>query len=72
MSECLTTGGGKTGKPCVFPFEYKGKEYSNCAWEEGEDKPWCSTKVDSNGKHVDGSSHWGYCNAYCPATADPR
>ena len=72
VSDCLTTGGGQVGKPCVFPFEYKGKKYSNCAWEIGEAKPWCSTKVEPTGKHVTGGNHWGDCNAYCPATEDPR
>ena len=68
---CLTTGGGQTGKPCVFPFNYKGTEYTSCRWEDGESNAWCSTKVE-NGLHVSGESEWGYCNAHCPALSQPR
>ena len=31
-----------------------------------ENKPWCSTKVDRNGKHVKGN--WGSCETNCPST----
>jgi len=31
-----------------------------------ENKPWCSTKVDKNGKHVKGN--WGSCETNCPST----
>ena len=51
LNECLTTGGGNTGKPCIFPFKYNGKEYNHCQWKKGESEPWCSTKV-TKGHHV--------------------
>ena len=37
-----------SGSPCVFPFVYSGKVYTECAeWVHGgedEGKFWCSTK----------------------------
>jgi hypothetical protein len=37
----------KTG-PCVFPFNYKGKEYNECF--PGKYGDWCATEVDEKGK----------------------
>ena len=62
--KCVTTGGGNTGKPCVFPFIYNGKKHNNCAWRKAERKPWCSTKV-VNGRHVAHQAEWGYCSLEC-------
>jgi len=53
--------------PCIFPFTYAGKEYTSCTVEGHPDqKTWCSTKVDSQGVHVDGGGHWGVCGKGCP------
>ena len=53
--------------PCVFPFRYNGVSYSQCTLVEAEDnKPWCSTLVDSNGDHVSGGGHYGDCSPKCP------
>ena len=57
-------------KTCVFPFTYKGKEYTKCApynrgsssYPENRDTPFCATAVHDNGTWVD----WGYCLPDCP------
>ena len=49
----------------MFPFIFKGKEHNECIYEKGENTPWCSTKVDANGKHVNGQKQWGYCGEGC-------
>ena len=55
---CLTVAGPDTGSPCIFPFTFSGVTYVSCAaWVYGgqpEGTQWCSTKVDSNGVHVNG------------------
>lgn len=38
---------------CIFPWKFKGKEYSGCTTDH-DVKLWCSTKVDSNGNHAGG------------------
>jgi hypothetical protein len=38
---------------------------NECIYEKGENTPWCSTKVDANGKHVSGQKQWGYCGEQC-------
>ena len=49
----------KHGGQCVFPFIYNGITYFGCTLE-GNDQPWCSTEVDSDGNHVDGK--WVNCD----------
>jgi len=64
---CKTSSGGpQIDAACVFPFIYKGKEYKECTFEKGDEKPWCSTKVDGDRKHVGGQQQWGYCGEQCP------
>ena len=29
-------------------------------------KPWCSTKVNDKGVHINGQGKWGYCGSECP------
>ena len=62
---CITTGGPNPGKPCIFPFTFKGVTYNGCA-PEVKSETWCSTKVDKNGKHVTGQSEYGVCSNSCP------
>ena len=64
--ECLTTDDSPKKKiPCKFPFKLKGKTYNTCTTATDPDnKNWCSTKTDSNGKHMRGQ--WGYCDQNCP------
>jgi len=51
---------------CVFPFIHNGIEHNACSWFNGDEHPWCSTKVDTNGIHVDGQSQYGHCGEHCP------
>lgn len=60
---------------CVFPFKFEGKTYDGCTYHiskngERDPKPWCSTKIDSNGEHVKssrkGGKHFGHCSKNCP------
>ena len=46
---------------CIFPFKDSGKTCTGptCYKTDGDSKAWCSTKVDGNGKHVNG--HYKYC-----------
>ena len=67
---CKAEGQGKaygsgdgTAQDCVFPFKYMGKTYESCATPSGGHKPYCATKVDSNGNLVAGK--WARCNNYC-------
>ena len=60
--ECFTESGPETGKPCAFPFTYKGNTYEKCT-EIEHDQFWCSTEVDDNGVHVSGK--WGNCGKEC-------
>jgi hypothetical protein len=46
----------------VFPFKYRGTVYESCTDKENN-VPWCSTKVDANGNHVEGK--WGNCDSEC-------
>jgi len=50
---CYTT----SGKPCFFPFKYKGITYSACTYADWS-RPWCSTSV-TNGNY---NGQWGNCN----------
>ena len=31
-----------------------------------ETEPWCSTKVDDMGRHIENQGNWGYCGENCP------
>ena len=35
-------------------------------------KPWCSTKVDESGKHVNGERMFGICGKGCPFPENER
>ena len=61
-------GGDDPGKPCVYPFTYKERTYTECTTFENNNTHWCSTEVDASGNYIDGK--WGNCNAKCP-TAKP-
>lgn len=58
------------GKPCKFPFTYRGQVYNECIKEENNDRLWCFTEFPDEGKT--GPIRWGICNVNkeeCPATA---
>ena len=67
---CKAEGQGKaygsgdgTAQDCIFPFKYKGKTYTACVTPSDGQKPYCATKVDSNGNLVEGK--WARCNDFC-------
>ena len=60
--KCKTFSGPKPNKPCIFPFDYKGRTHFDCITVE-HDQLWCSTEVDANGSHIDGN--WGNCGDEC-------
>ena len=49
-SSCVTVSGPTAGQPCVFPFRYSGRVYTECAdWVFGGQRgPWCSTRSFRN------------------------
>ena len=51
-------------KECVFPFVFKGKTYEECTTVENFGVSWCSTKVDTDGHHIE--NNWGVCGPTCP------
>merc|ERR1711988_836137 len=54
-----------TGSTCVFPFKYKGVEYTQCSYAESP-VPWCATLTDSTGTVVTGNCTAPYCTIlYC-------
>ena len=51
------------GKQCKFPFKFRNKMFASCTSDfDPEDRPWCSTEVNSAGEHVE----FGYCTPSCP------
>ncbi|XP_037549025.1 secretory phospholipase A2 receptor [Nematolebias whitei] len=55
--EIHTLFGNAQGYPCVFPFNYNNKWYSECTTEGREDHlHWCSTT-----DRYDGAERWGFC-----------
>uniref|UniRef100_A0A3B3HHY1 Fibronectin type-II domain-containing protein n=1 Tax=Oryzias latipes TaxID=8090 RepID=A0A3B3HHY1_ORYLA len=49
--------GNANGMPCVFPFNYNNKWYSECTTEGREDNlHWCSTTP-----RYDRDERWGFC-----------
>jgi hypothetical protein len=70
-SVCLTDGADDPDKSCVFPFEFYGTIYNECTWEAAyDDKAWCSTEVDSDGRFVQGK--WGDCSLGCPISKEGK
>jgi hypothetical protein len=60
----LTVGGDDPGKPCIFPFNHRGINYTKCPWLLIGD--WCATKVDLHGVAMDNEGKWGTCGPECP------
>ena len=54
---CKTVSGPKPNSTCVFPFVFEGHTYESCKHDDDNTR-WCSTKVDSNGKHQKGKNSY--------------
>ena len=50
----------KNNEPCVFPFEYLGKEYNECTTVGYEGIYWCGTTFT-----VTNRTGWGLCSMAC-------
>merc|ERR1712002_750390 len=46
------------GTACQFPFSMGSKTYTSCTMDS-DTAPWCSTKVDGGGNHINGQGYWG-------------
>jgi len=75
---CTTSSGPAAGQACVFPFTFSGVTYNSCAeWIYGgqpSGTTWCSTKVDSNGVHVNNEGNYGFCptDSACTTSVAPK
>uniref|UniRef100_A0A3Q0R9F3 Mannose receptor, C type 1b n=1 Tax=Amphilophus citrinellus TaxID=61819 RepID=A0A3Q0R9F3_AMPCI len=55
-TELYTIEGNAAGRPCMFPFFYKGNWYSNCiTLDSPQQRSWCP--VETKYEH----ELWGYC-----------
>ena len=55
QQECTTSKG-----PCHFPFRFRGQLFNECTVQYAKDnKPWCGTKVNSQGAVF--GKNWGHC-----------
>ena len=65
---CRTVGGDSPNAPCVFPFVFADTVHKACTRDlDPENRPWCSTRVDEYGNHVESNpGEWGYCAPECP------
>ncbi|KAJ8399195.1 hypothetical protein AAFF_G00415740 [Aldrovandia affinis] len=53
----VVVGGTAAGEPCLFPFLFLGKVYSECTTEgRGDNRLWCATTYD-----YDSEKRWGFC-----------
>ncbi|XP_028295132.1 protein sel-1 homolog 1 isoform X2 [Gouania willdenowi] len=53
----VVNGGTADGEPCIFPFLFQKKEYSDCTTDgRGDGRLWCATTYD-----YDQDKKWGFC-----------
>ncbi|XP_056620577.1 protein sel-1 homolog 1 [Triplophysa dalaica] len=53
----VVNGGTASGEPCIFPFMFQEKEFSDCTTEGREDgRLWCATTYNYNT-----DKKWGFC-----------
>ena len=50
-------------KACVFPFTYRGNEYTQCTSLNNGGVFWCATEVSSGGAYI--TDKWGVCTEEC-------
>ena len=58
--ECKT----RAGKPCVFPFHYKGTDHYACITDDNDGTPWCSTGYLAHERYW--ANETGNCMSDCP------
>lgn len=56
-SESCSTMRLPSGKCCVFPFEYNGRQYNDCTVEDAAWRPWCATT-----SNFSRDGEWEYCD----------
>ena len=62
FSDCQT----KDGRDCKLPFTYQNITHQTCLVDPIDPKEtWCSTKIDSNGVHINGIGNYGFCSDDC-------
>uniref|UniRef100_A0A8C8HQT3 Fibronectin type-II domain-containing protein n=1 Tax=Oncorhynchus tshawytscha TaxID=74940 RepID=A0A8C8HQT3_ONCTS len=55
----VVNGGTANREPCLFPFLFLGKEYSDCTTDgRGDERLWCATTYD-----YDRDKRWGFCES---------
>merc|ERR1719510_1238127 len=63
---CLTV----SGEQCQLPFIFRGLTRTGCITDsDPAGLLWCSTRLDSQGRHVAGGGHWDHCQPGCPQHA---
>ena len=62
---CLQTGVTVvSGKPCIFPFTYKGVVYQCCTTEdEPNNRPWCPL-IHAQVYTGQAGTNWDYCRKF--------
>jgi len=56
-----------SGEQCQLPFIFRGLERTGCIRDsDPAGLLWCSTRLDSQGRHVAGGGHWDHCQPGCP------
>ena len=57
------------GRPCIFPFQYKGETYSSCTKiDSRRQTAWCATETEPSGEVK--TNKWEDCRANCPTEED--
>ena len=55
----VVNGGTAHGEPCIFPFLFQKKEYSDCTTDgRGDGRLWCATTYS-----YDQDKKWGFCES---------
>ena len=60
-------------KKCVFPFKFKGREYTECTWDWAfvdrarNDRAWCGTRGEAGW-----SNGWGDCGEGCTIPGEEK